>query len=236
MVQTTPGVGRPAWLALAVGGPVLEAATAAGSRARVVGSPSELIDALERDRPRLVVLSSPPAGRAELELVATLKRRRPGLRSILVDHPESSQERIDALELGFDEALPDTIPATEIAERVALLVRRQVPTSGRVIELGDHAELDLTAHELRRDGRSVHLRPTEYRLLALLAANPGRAFTRRQLLDRVWGPGRAVDSRTVDVHVAWLRSKIEDHPGRPTCLVTVRGMGYRLDPPRPLTG
>ena len=89
-------------------------------------------------------------------------------------------------------------------------------------------DLDLIAHELRRAGRPVHLRPKEFLLLSILAANPGRAFSRRQLLDMGWD--RDVDPRTVDVHVHWLRSKIEVTPRRPVHLVTVRGYGYRLDP------
>jgi DNA-binding response OmpR family regulator len=91
-------------------------------------------------------------------------------------------------------------------------------------------ELDLVAHELRRAGRPVHVRPKEFLLLAILAANPGRAFSRRQLLDMAWDPERDVDPRTVDVHVHWLRSKIEATPRQPAHLVTVRGFGYRLDP------
>jgi DNA-binding response OmpR family regulator len=75
----------------------------------------------------------------------------------------------------------------------------------------------------------VHLRPKEFGLLAMLAGHPGRAWTRRQLMDRVWGPGHAGESRTVDVHVRWLRSKIEPDPAHPVRLVTVRGVGYRLD-------
>jgi DNA-binding response OmpR family regulator len=91
-------------------------------------------------------------------------------------------------------------------------------------------ELDLVAHELRRRGMPVHLRPREFRLLSILAANPGRAFTRRQLLDLAWDPSHGIDTRTVDVHVHWLRSKIEAIPRRPVHLVTIRGYGYRLDP------
>jgi DNA-binding response OmpR family regulator len=90
--------------------------------------------------------------------------------------------------------------------------------------------LDLLAHELRRDGRAIQLRPKEYQLLATLAANPGRAFSRRQLLDMAWAPERDIDTRTVDVHVHWLRAKIEEVPRHPTHLITVRGFGYRLDP------
>jgi DNA-binding response OmpR family regulator len=90
--------------------------------------------------------------------------------------------------------------------------------------------LDLRAHELRRDGRTIPLRPKEYQLLATLAANPGRAFSRRQLLDLAWDRERDIDTRTVDVHVHWLRAKIEATPRNPIHLVTVRGFGYRLDP------
>jgi DNA-binding response OmpR family regulator len=90
--------------------------------------------------------------------------------------------------------------------------------------------LDLLAHELRRDGRPIPLRPKEYQLLATLAANPGRAFSRRQLLDLAWDRDRDIDTRTVDVHVHWLRAKIEASPRHPTHLITVRGFGYRLDP------
>ena len=91
-------------------------------------------------------------------------------------------------------------------------------------------ELDLAAHEVRRGGTLVHLRPKEFQLLSVLASHPGRAYTRRQLLDRVWGPGHDGDPRTVDVHIRWLRSKIEPRPEAPVHLVTVRGVGYRLDP------
>ncbi len=93
--------------------------------------------------------------------------------------------------------------------------------------------MDPTAHEVRRDGALVHLRPKEFQLLSLLAANPGRAYSRRQMLDRVWGHDHDGDPRTVDVHIRWLRSKIEARPERPVHLVTVRGVGYRLDPEQP---
>lgn len=90
--------------------------------------------------------------------------------------------------------------------------------------------LDVVAHELRGADGAVHLRPREFQLLAALAANPGRALTRRQLLDLAWGPEPRVGTRSVDVHVHWLRSKIEPEPARPTHIVAIRGVGYRLDP------
>jgi DNA-binding response OmpR family regulator len=95
-------------------------------------------------------------------------------------------------------------------------------------------ELDLGRQALWRDGTWVHLRPKEARLLELFARSPGRVHSRAQILERVWGPAHAGDPRTVDVHVRWLRAKIERDPHAPTRLLTVRGVGYRLEPP-PLT-
>ena len=111
------------------------------------------------------------------------------------------------------------------------VVEREDPQRPRV---ADGFELDVVGYALLREGTPVHLRPREFQLLATLAADPGRAFTRAQLIDLAWGHGRDVDPRTVDVHVHWLRSKIEAQPGRPTHLVTVRGVGYRLDPAQPV--
>ena len=146
--------------------------------------------------------------------------------------PEADVDaRLRALRLGFDEALSTSVCAEELLGRLALLDERARPRPLTTVEVGDDVELDLFAHELRRGGRPIHLRPKEFNLLAMLAAHPGRAYTRRQLLDRVWGPEHHGDPRTVDVHIRWLRAKIEADPARPLHLVTLRGVGYRLDPP-----
>jgi DNA-binding response OmpR family regulator len=134
-----------------------------------------------------------------------------------------------AVEIGF--RLEDAAAARNAATRATTAdpdARRPAQTLPVASDLD--VELDLLARELRRAGRPVHVRPKEFLLLAILAANPGRAFSRRQLLDLAWDPQRGIDTRTVDVHVHWLRAKIEAFPRRPTHLVTVRGYGYRLDP------
>jgi DNA-binding response OmpR family regulator len=153
------------------------------------------------------------------------------MRAVLVAPPAAVEARLDALARGFDDALATTVPLDELIGRLAwhdARSRLRFATAG-VLRFGDGFELDTSAHELRRLGDVVHLRPKEFGLLALLAAHPGRAFTRAELLDRVWGSPRG-GGRTVDVHVRWLRSKIEPDPDRPMTLVTVRGVGYRLDP------
>jgi two-component system OmpR family response regulator len=88
---------------------------------------------------------------------------------------------------------------------------------------------DLKRREVRREGKALDLKPKEIDLLLYFARNRGRAFSREQLLREVWGYDFYGDSRTVDVHVSWLRQKIEVEPHRPTRLVTVRGVGYRFE-------
>ena len=93
------------------------------------------------------------------------------------------------------------------------------------------AALARIAHRFAGEGCEVVVAARHIDLLTVLASHPGKAWTRRQLLDRAWGSGHDGDPRTVDVHVRWLRSKIEAEPERPVHLLTVRGVGYRLDPP-----
>ena len=159
------------------------------------------------------------------------QRRRQSLRTIHLS-PVAAVAPPRRAPRGFDEALPQTIDAGELAARAAIL--EEQPASGRrpSLPIADGFELDLVAHELRLDGRCRPPPAKEFQLLAMLAANPGRAYTRRQLLDRVWGPeqvGRPAHRRRPRPLVP-----IQDR-GRsrtdPVHLVTVRGVGYRLDPP-----
>jgi DNA-binding response OmpR family regulator len=224
--------GSNGWLALAADGPALELPDLAhGVHVDVVPDVASFVSLLEQARPRIAVLGTPPGGPAEVELVAHERHRRYGLRVVQVTAPEAVEIRLEALRLGFDEALPSSIEPGELAGRLALLDERARVRPGRSLPVAAGCELDLLAHELRRNGRLVHLRPKEFDLLAVMASHPGRAYSRRQLLDRAWGQDHDGDPRTVDVHVRWLRSKIEVEPERPVHLVTVRGVGYRLDPP-----
>ena len=181
-----------------------------------------------------MVACQPPAGLEDLELVATERRRRSRLRVLHLAPPDAVEARLAALALGFDDSLTTATTGAELAGRLAWLearARDRIGSTAATLPVADGLDLDLAAHELRRGTRTVHLRPKEYGLLAVLAAHPGRAYTRRELLERVWGPGHESGPRTVDVHMRWLRAKVEPDPERPVHLVTVRGLGYRLDPP-----
>lgn len=234
--DTAPADARPVWIALATDGALLDIAGLAGAcPTRVVPDEATFLALLDHARPRIAIVSEPPASPTLLDHLTNERRRRPRLRVVHLAPDDAVDARLDALRRGFDEALPATIEPHELLGRLVLLDERAHPKPGATLSIGDDLELDLVAHELRRLGEPIHLRPKEFALLSMLAAHPGRAYTRRQLLDRVWGHDHDGDPRTVDVHVRWLRSKIETDPARPIHLVTLRGVGYRLDAPDEFT-
>ncbi len=226
-----------AWLVLADGGAAAAMSALAPLRSvRVTGDADEFQQALTSPGLRVVVCCEPPARPSEIEFVLAERARRPGLRIVHISAPAAVERRLAALRAGFDDAVPSSISAAELAGRLAWRDAQGLTgtVASRRIRFGDGLELDLAAHELRRHGRPVHLRPKEFGLLALLALSPGRAWTRDELLTQVWGAPAAGEDRggrTVDVHVRWLRAKIEADPEQPRCLITVRGVGYRLDGP-----
>lgn len=228
---------RQPWLAIAdpAMGSHLTAACGA-DRLRVVTDPAAFQTLLASERPRLAILVAPPATDDDASLALRARARQPAMRVVHVTRREDVERRLHALRLGVDEALTVDMDPGELASRLDILDGRPlVPRRhGRDLPVAPGVVLDPVAHEVRRDGALVHLRPKEFQLLAMLAGHPGRAYTRRQLLDRVWGTDHHGDPRTVDVHVRWLRAKLEPTPADPAHLVTVRGVGYRLDPDGPV--
>ena len=190
---------------------------------------------LRKSGPAVVVLGVPPATRREINAVAAARRARRDLRAVLIDHPSDASERLIALRSGFDEALDTRVEPAELASRVERLADqvRVLGVASR-IDLAPDLWLDSDRRELIVAGAPVHLRPREYLLLAVLAREPGRTFSRQELLDAVGAEMRHGDLRSVDVHVTWLREKLDRAgQGAPT-VSTVRGVGYRLEAPRPL--
>ena len=164
-----------------------------------------------------------------LRVLTRLQVARAEARLIYVTPAEAEAQRLAAIEAGIDEVVARPISATELVARIRLLARRARPARRSRLLIGDGLELDLDRRQLLRDDVWVHLRPKEAQLLELFARSPGRVLTRRHILERVWGPDHEGDPRTVDVHVRWLRSKMEPDPHAPVWLVTVRGAGYRLE-------
>lgn len=195
-----------------------------------VASAAALRRAVVRHRPAVIVLAVPPAGIRTVRTMAGERTLADDLRLVVLTEPGAAALRIDALAWGADEALPVPLAPAELAGRVALLARRIARARAAGTPVAPGVVLDPVSHALRRDGRRVHLRPMEYRLLAELARHPGSPRSRADLLATVWQGRAAADSRTVDVHIRWLRAKIERDARRPVHLVTVRGLGYVLEP------
>ena len=139
-------------------------------------------------------------------------------------------DRVAGLEVGADDYMSKPFGMRELTARLRSLLRRAGPKSAAassVTRFGS-IELDARGRSLRKEGREIPLKAREFDLLVFLVANSGQVFTRQQLVEKIWGYEFFGGSRTVDVHVRWVREKIEDDPSRPRHLLTVRGTGYKL--------
>ncbi len=138
-------------------------------------------------------------------------------------------DRVLGLEIGGDDYMTKPFSPRELIARVkAHLRREQRESEPAVVEIGPF-RLDRTAHRVYQRGQELSFTSTEFNLLEFFLSHPGRAYSREQLLDSVWGEQRFVTPRTVDVHVRRLREQIEEHPENPRHLTTVRGFGYRFE-------
>ncbi len=182
------------------------------------------------ERPHLVVLDIMLPKLDGFE-VCRILRRETAVPILMLTAKTDEVDKVVGLELGADDYVTKPFSMRELLARVRALLRRaeRSPQSeAESIATGDLV-VDLAKRIVFRASRALALKPKEYELLAFLARNRGRAFTRELLLNQVWGYDFAGDSRTVDVHVRWLREKIEDEPSKPTRLITVRGTGYRFE-------
>jgi two-component system OmpR family response regulator len=142
-------------------------------------------------------------------------------------------DKIVGLEIGADDYITKPFSMREMIARVRAILRRTQmieapPTERKPITIGD-IRVDIDRHQVLLLDAILDLKPKEFDLLVFLAKNKGFVFSREQLLERVWGYDYTGDTRTVDVHIRWLRQKIEAEPSNPRYLVTVRGIGYKLE-------
>jgi DNA-binding response OmpR family regulator len=170
-----------------------------------------------------------------IEVCKALRRDGSIVPVIMLTARDTEIDRIGGLESGADDYVTKPFSMRELIARVGAQVRRMEmiksvsqSSTEQVLDLGD-LMINRASRAVTLAGESLELRPREFDLLAHLAANPGRVYTRDQLLHEVWGFEYSGDTRTVDVHVRWLRLKIEKNPAKPTLLSTVRGVGYRIN-------
>jgi DNA-binding response OmpR family regulator len=150
---------------------------------------------------------------------------------IMLTARDDEIDKISGLDAGADDYMTKPFSMRELLARVRAILRRteiQIPSTDTPLRTGD-VEIDVARHTVNRGDSILSLTPKEFDLLTFLARNKGIVFSRDQLLEKVWGYDFAGDTRTVDVHVRWLRSKIEDDPDQPGHLLTVRGVGYKLE-------
>jgi DNA-binding response OmpR family regulator len=181
--------------------------------------------AIERERPRMAILDiGLPGGIDGMEVCQQLRAKH-SLPVLMLTARDSELDRVLGLELGADDYVTKPFSPRELVARVKAILRRSDGSSGRSeVLMAGRVEVDLVRREARLDGEVVPLASKEFQLLQFLAERPGRALSRQQLLDGVWGPGWYGDDRTVDAHVRQLRKKLGDA----LPLGTVWGMGYRL--------
>jgi two-component system OmpR family response regulator len=142
-------------------------------------------------------------------------------------------DKIVGLEIGADDYMTKPFSLRELLARVRAMLRRSKMLTGEgqqasVIQVGD-IELDSARRSVIKANKSLDLTLKEFELLSFLMSNKGIVFSRDQLLEKVWGYDFSGDTRTVDVHIRWLREKVEDNPNEPKLVLTVRGVGYKLE-------
>ena len=167
--------------------------------------------------------------------ICRIIRRESSIPILMLTARGEEVDRVVGLELGADDYVTKPFSMRELLARIRSLLRRASPPTSigsqnesEVLRSGDLI-IDLASHSATLEDKPLDMKPREFSLLSLLAANRGRAFTRDQILERLWGHDYIGDSRTVDVHVRWLREKIEPEPSKPQRIVTIRGVGYRFD-------
>ena len=150
----------------------------------------------------------------------------------MVTAKDSEIDKVVGLELGADDYVTKPFSSRELVARIRAVMRRRTAEPGSKSDAtltAGNIEMDVERHVVTVDGETVKLPLKEFELLEVLMRNAGRVLTRGQLIDRVWGSDYVGDTKTLDVHVKRLRSKIEPEPAEPTVLVTVRGLGYKLE-------
>jgi len=200
--------------------------TGAGIDVEMVGRGDEALEAFRETNPDLVLLDVMLPGIDGVE-VCKLIRAESMVPIVMLTARGDTQDVVAGLEAGADDYIvkPFRHPSELVARIRTRLRRSTLPSTGQVA-IGD-LKIDMVAHEVTRGGKKILLTRLEFELLAALAKEPGRVFTREALLSEVWGYHHSTDTRLVNVHVQRLRSKVELDPDNPEIVLTVRGVGYR---------
>jgi two-component system response regulator RegX3 len=203
-----------------------------GFDAVVAASGPEALAEFDRTGADIVLLDLMLPGLPGTEVCRSL-RTRSNVPIIMLTAKDGEIDKVVGLELGADDYVTKPYSARELVARIRAVLRRrgdaaEAPSGDGVLEAG-RVRMDVERHVVAVDGEAVPLPLKEFDLLEYLLRNAGRVLTRGQLIDRVWGADYVGDTKTLDVHVKRLRAKLEPDPANPTFLLTVRGLGYKLE-------
>lgn len=187
------------------------------------------LEAFDRDGADLVLLDLMLPGMSGTEVCRQL-RATSTVPIIMLTAKDSEIDIVVGLELGADDYVTKPYSSRELLARIRAVLRRRLESEPEdTVLTAGHVRMDLERHQVSVDGRPVSMPLKEYELLEFLLRNAGRVLTRGQLIDRVWGSDYFGDTKTLDVHIKRIRSKIEKDPKDPEMLLTVRGLGYRIE-------
>ena len=201
-----------------------------GFQVAVAATGTAALDEFDRNGADIVLLDLMLPGLSGTEVCRAL-RSKSNVPIIMLTAKDGEIDKVVGLELGADDYVTKPYSARELVARIrAVLRRRGEPeaTADGALEAGP-VRMDVDRHVVSVDGQQVSLPLKEFDLLELLLRNAGRVLTRAQLIDRIWGSDYVGDTKTLDVHVKRLRAKIEPDPANPSYLLTVRGLGYKLE-------
>jgi two-component system response regulator RegX3 len=208
-----------------------------GFRVQVARDGAEALDVFDVVQPDLVLLDVMLPKVSGIDVCREL-RRRSQVPIIMVTAKGAEIDTVVGLEVGADDYVTKPYRLRELVARMRAVLRRRAAgaaaaadLSGEAMTVGD-VTLDPERHEVLIRGEAVALPLKEFELLELLLANAGRVLTRETLIDRVWGTDYVGDTKTLDVHVKRLRTKVEPDPSQPARIVTIRGLGYKYEAPR----
>lgn len=214
---------------------IAESLTAEGFLVEAVAHGNAALDHFQ-DTPEtgafdLILLDLMMPGVHGLDLCRYLRRRGFTTPILIVSAKDSETDRVVGLEVGADDYLVKPFGMRELVARCRALLRRSSHTAQQpAVELLKHGELVLYPEEYcaTMKGHALNLPPKQYKLLEFFMRHPRRVWSRDKLLERIWGPDFIGDVKTVDVHIRWLREKLEENPSQPVLITTVRGFGYRF--------
>jgi DNA-binding response OmpR family regulator len=188
------------------------------------------LEAFRKEQPDLVILDWTLPDVQGVEILKQIRQEQDFTPVIMLTGKTAKEDIVEGLSAGADDYVTKPFTWEELLARIGSVIRRSqqiAQTPGKRLRFGDLI-MDTASHRVWLSDKELSLSPREYALLEIFMNNPRRVYSRDDLIERVWGLDYDGDTKTVDVHICWLRQKIEEDPARPKILQTVRGFGYRL--------